>query len=445
MFGAFPTNNKWTPQVLLSPYSNVTTPPEFVEADPHLPIFTVDSVDEYVRVRIPAGRLVGFGSLKAVYNSNYSQDVRSTGSTKITLHDGVNTKPAGVAVNNITDRPGRFMTDPMAPPYVKHALCAVPYVVAVNEAYGVPKAGDSITGYYGATNSTSVRNAKHIGKPVKFVPKTTYFTGSATASTVFSLTAATYAGFTPRALAVFASNGSAVTAAPTMTHNGTSWVATFAVPVTALSYEYGQDADQIAGQAVRVQSLASLVSDDPFLKWVKDGGTDMDLPPAFNRSPVSQATEVTPSTVVAHTKYQLANYPLDPYSPVVIEIKGTIVDANGVAQTYTDEWYALPTSMQGQLGNFMGDYHNVNWFSGVVELASNITNVSAIRATYKYITDPNQGAIEWNNGQLGLTDGANVTPSTPYSGTTVVPSNPAGIPAELNITGAIGQLRFWVN
>jgi hypothetical protein len=76
-------------------------------------------------------------------------------------------------------------------------------------------------------------------------------------------------------------------------------------------------------------------------------------------------------------------------------------------------------------------YHNMNWRTGLIELASNITTVTAIKVLYAYLSNPRDGAVAWGQGIINLTDGRNV-------------SNQYGVPSNLNLADVIAALRVIV-
>ena len=196
---------------------------------------------------------------------------------------------------------------------------------------------------------------------------------------------------------------------------------------------------------MRIQSITDILSRDDFLKWVEYAPKDyLNYPPAFDNFPVTQVGTgsdpdvnsdwETPSTVVAGTSYRVANYPISVRHPFLIAFKGTLIDVNGVSQTYTS-WTILPyNAIPDARGYFSGLYHNVNWRTGLIELGSNISSVTAIRVLYSYITDPRDGAVAWGTGITNLTDGRNLGSVSTY----------AGVPSHLNLSDVVAAMRIIV-
>jgi len=265
------------------------------------------------------------------------------------------------------------------------------------------------------------------------------------AASTFALTEAIYPGIQPRVVAMFTGAGAAVTGSVTLSWASTSWTAALpASTVTTVLYEWGQGADQIAGDAVEVLNLARVKDKDTFMSFVKnelDGGLYAPMSSRFNVTAVSAET---PSTVTAGRQYRVAYYPVSLYHPVTVEVQGTVVDISGNSTTYSSsDWYTLPTTGRTGLTDFNGDFHDMNPTNGLITIAGNIT-VTAIRVTYSYITNARTAFAQFDPGVPGLTDGSNLTAGATVSGTTVVPSNPRGIPSFLNLSNVVGQLKLWV-
>jgi hypothetical protein len=438
MFGKHSTGNKSTPQIEISSTLLGFAPPEVARPDVYLPGQGADWADKLLEIKIPAGRFVAYGDAR-----NGRLDLTASGSDAVlTLHDGWNTKPAGMLANPMSARPGEFTIDGFRQAVNKSWMAGVPYTTAINAAYGHIKTGDRLTGYFGSVTSSTAKAYKHVGKPVLWLAKKTYFAITLSASTIVSLSSAVYPGITPRS--VMAWNGTAaVTGAPTLAFDGSTWLATYGSSVDRVMYEFGHDADQIAGEAMRVKNITEILNDQPLFKFVQDFTGSAEFPVAQKKVPVTEVSNETPTTVTSGVQYRVQNLYISVHHPVTVEFKGTLVDNDGVSTTYAD-WEILPTNLSGRLGNFVGKYHEVNWFTGDIKLAASITQVDAIRISYHYFTDKYEGSVLWGQGIDSLTDGANLTGGTTVSGTTVVPTNPRGVPAELNYSGVIGQLRLWV-
>lgn len=451
MFGSHPMPGRvWRPRVEVSQNNVGMTPPEELMVDQYLPALGVDPFDPAGSVVIPSGRFVSIGYVGGRGASNYRFTSTDTGKTSLTLHDGKNLTPVGLSVNQMYKEANEFMTDSNTVKFRRGFVAEVPFVSSINNAHGTLRAGDKVTGYWGSTTSTSIPSYLHRGKPVRWQPMTTYITASVTPSSQVSLTSATYPGIEPTVVTQYTSAGTVIsTVAATVAWNSglSKWVATFtgagSASIAQVVYTHGQAADQIGGEVLRIQSLTDMLTRDDFLKWVEYAPKDyLNFPPAMDNYPSTQVGTgsdpdtgtgwETPSTVVAGSQYRVANYPVSVRHPFLIAFKGTLVDMYGVTQTYTS-WTILPyNAIPDARGYFAGQYHNVNWRTGVIELASNVTTVTAIKVLYAYITDPREGAVAWGQGIYNLTDGRN-------AGTT------PGIPSHLNLSDVVAALRIIVN
>lgn len=439
----------WRPKIEVTQDNVGLVPPEELIVDPYLPALGVDPFDPAGSVVIPAGRFVSIGYSGGRGSTNYRFTSTDTGKTTLTLHDGNNLTPVGMSINQMYKQTGEFMTDSNTVKFKKGFVAGVPFVNSINNAQGTLRAGDRVTGYWGSTTSTSTVSYLHRGKPVRWLANTVYTAYTAVPSAQQTLTAAIYPGITPAIVAVYNASGAIVnTVTGSVAFNAglSRWVATFAgagsAGVAGVTYNYGQMEDQIAGEVLRIQSLSDILNRDDFLKWVEYSPMDyLNYPPAVQNYPVTQVGTgsdpdinsdwETPSTVVAGSQYRVTNYPIAVTRPFLIAFKGTLVDINGVTQTYTN-WTILPyNAIPDARGYFSGQYHNANWRTGVIELGSNITSVTAIKVLYAYLTDPRQGAVAWGQGIINLTDGRNV-------------SNQVGVPSHLNLSDVIAELRVIV-
>lgn len=453
MHGYFHKTETWKPHIEVSGPNVGTVPPEQWVVDPYLPVLENDQDDPRRGVVIPAGRFCGVGT-SAQVNSSYRRSVTSDGRMPLSLHDGKNLTPVGMATAKIFRRFGDGMADSYAPTVRKGFLAEVIYVTAVNDAHGTLYAGDRVTSHWGSTTSTSVFNLLSRGRPVKWTSKKTYMQ-NASAGASHPLDATIYPGITPRIIVAMADDGSYVGATSALTYNGSSWTAGFtgtgSGTVENVWFEYGQDEDQIAGELTSIRSLSELAEEDPIFKYVELGAW-MDVPIALQKKATTNVALTdptsdgeTPATVTAGRVYRVANYPMDIHSPVIIYIQGTVVDGEGNATTYSSsDWYRMPNGLvRDSRSNFYGEYHSVNWVTGVIEIAANVT-VTDIRIGYNYITDNRDGIVKYGQGIHNLTDGANLEAGAQVSGTTVVPTDPAGVQAHLNKADVKGALRVFV-
>ncbi len=454
MFGSHHVPGRvWRPKIEVSQDNVGMVPPEELIVDPYLPAVGLDPFDPAGPIVIPRGRFVSIGYSGGRGSSSYRFLRTDSGKTTLTLHDGLNLTPAGMSINQMYKESNEFMTDSNTVKFRKGFVAEVPFVTAINNAHGTLAAGDRVTGYWGSTTSTSLPSYLHRGKPVKWNARRMYSVTSS-ASSQIGLTAAIYPGVAPRVVTMFSSAGIVSTATATLSFdtNQAKWIATFSgtgsATITSVTYDYGQDEDQIAGEVLRIQSIDDMLDRDDYLKWVEYAPQDnLNYPPAMRREPVTQVGTgsdpdvnsdwETPSTVTAGFSYRVDNYPVSIHYPFLVAFKGTLIDKEGQTQTYTS-WTILPyNALQDARGYFTGLYHNVNHRTGVIELNSNITTVTAIKVLYSYITDPRDGASAWGEGIINLTDGRNL--AVPSGHTSAV-----GVPSHLNLADVVGAMRIIV-
>lgn len=435
MFGAHHMPNRvWAPQVEYSGEGAITAPPEELAVDPTLPVLAVDPLDPAAGIVIPRGRFVAIGFAAAVGGGGgYRMTINDNGKTVLTLCDGQNLTPVGISVNQMYKESKEYMLDSNTVKFRRNVMVEVPFVSAVNDAHGTLRSGDAVAAYWGSTTTASPTAVAfhHRGKPVKWQAMRLYF-APGTGSSNQALTAAIYPGIRPASVIGLSSTGTGV-ALSSLQFDGTQWVADFAAAVTQIFYLYGQDADQIAGELVRVQSVQDILDRDDWLKWVEMAPQDwLEWPPAAQRAPVTAVTNETPATIVAGFKYRVANYPISIHHPVIVQIQGVVTDTSGNQTTYSgSDWFTLPTGvLQSGIQSFVGLYHSVNWRTGIIEISGNIS-VTNIRVSYSYITNPATGSVLWGGGLVGLTDGS-------LAGTQ------PGLPPHLNLSDVAGALRIIV-
>lgn len=431
----------WTPQIEVSGETAVTAPPEELRVDPHLPVLSLDPHDPAGGIVIPRGRFVavGYASQAGAGSNAYRFDRTDSGYTTLTLHDGKNLNPIGMSVNQMFRDSGEYMIDSATVKFRRAFVAEVPFVLSVNEAHGTLYAGDCVTGYWGST-TTATNSAvafHHRGKPVKWNPYRVYYEDT-TASGSVKLTSAVYPGIDPVVISAVTPGGAPVTGTITVAWNNTlgNWVATApgGQQIKEITYSYGQDACQIGGEVMRIQSITDLLARDDWLKWVEMAPRDwMNWPPAAQRVNASQVTRETPTTIVANSSYRVLNYPMSIHHPVLVEIQGTVTDKEGAQTQYTGaDWFALPENVnKSQIGQFVGDYHSINWRTGIITLSGNLV-VTAIRVSYHYITDPNAGGVVWGGGVIGLTDGSRLGAGN------------EGVPSHLNLEDVVAAMRIIV-
>ncbi len=471
MFGShFVSSRTWRPQICLSPSEVFTTPPGAFAVDPYLPTVSVDPFNPAGAVVIPIGRFVGIGSAQNVNtgSNGYRLGAGFSGRTTITIADGRYLAPCGISINSMYKQGAEeFLDSDNSVKYAKHGMVEVPFVLSVNNAHGALFSGDRVTAYWGSTTSVSTISYAHKGKPVKWNAKTLYSV-SGTASAAWQLSAAIYPGIQPRVVALFDNAGVAVKPTESLAwdSNFGLWIANYTgtgSSVYAILYEHGQDADQICGEVSRIQSIYDMLqgtNGGDFLKWVEYAPADfLNFPPAAQRFPTTAVSQETPTTVTANVSYRVVSYPMSVHHAVTVEVTGvTITDSAGSSATYAaGTWFTLPNStVTDNRNQFIGLYHNVNWRTGLIELAPNVAAGSGfdIRVSYSYITNVRDGAAIWGEGVIGLTDGRNVptgqvgasSTTNPYgAANTLTPSTtPYGTPAHLNYADVVGALRVWV-
>lgn len=416
-WGARPTGRVWPTQLKIS---GINAPAEPFEVDPTLPGLGSDPKFPTDVVVIPKGRLVAITQSKV-----------AVGKTVITLADGFNNTPFGYAASNIFRN---YAGTPQPYPVVaKQELIEVPYVAAINDAYSLAmnptrrlQRGVKIMPYYGSVTSTN-KAYRDVGKIVEWVPKKVFAVKTASASSAVVLPAANLPGIQPRV--VYSANAGTVTGAATGYVWSTAenkWIARFNANVDFVLYEFGADADQIAGEVVAVE----LINDsgiknelDGWLKWVTDDFEAWEQPPIFKVRPSSTDTfTVTGNSAI--TSFTLPNKPINPYRSVTVVITGTVIDPDGTTRSVTG--YELPLLADEPFVDYCkGKDYAINPLTGEVTLFSSV-QATAITVTYSYFA-PYVDGIEFGSGQIGLTDGA-------YSGV-------AGTPAHLEVPGVNGALR----
>jgi hypothetical protein len=169
-------------------------------------------------------------------------------------------------------------------------------------------------------------------------------------------------------------------------------------------------------------------------------------PPYTQRVAVTLHTNETPNAITVGSIYRVLNAPISINYTVVINIQGTVTDPDtGIQAAYSgSNWYTLPNGpTQSIIAGLFGPYHSINWRTGVIEFTPNVT-ASAVQVTYSAITNPRTGAVLWGAGIEGLTDGRYLV-GAPGAAAGMVPTTQAGVPAYLNWSDAVGELRLLVN
>jgi hypothetical protein len=415
LMGSQPFSGRvWTPGVKIS---GMNSPAEEWVVDPALPPLGTDprypSSDQ---IAIPRGRILSVRPDTTSY----------TGKAVLTIADGVNNKPGGYTETNILRQWEERIQ--WMPNMSRQEFIEVPYVAAVNAAYGTLYAGDKITAYYGSATSRTVVAPQDKGKIVKWMPKTIYCAHAEAATGSIALSSAAYSPFTPTViLAMNAGTVLSSGASVSVSWNATAkyWVANFAgLTVTDVVYSFGQNADQIAGEVIRNEPITAAHHLSGWLEWVTDNFLAWEYPPQLMRVPTTDVTTETPTTKDASIGwYRLANAPVAAWKNASVYVTGTLTNLDGSQTTLTAT--ELSTSGLPFLDYSMGTYYNINVVTGDLYISTNIS-VSSVTVSYSYETSYRDGRL-WNPGVQQLTDGR-------FTG---VP----GTPANLELASVVGSLR----
>ena len=413
LHGAVPFKDRvWNPGVKIS---GMNSPAEEWMVDPNLPPLGTDprypTTDQIV---IPRGRLLAVRQDTTTY----------TGRAVLTIADGTtSTRPQGYTETNIF-REWQEKIQWM-PSMSRQEFIEVPYVAAINAAYGALYGGYKIAAFDGWSVANGAAAPNDVGKIVKWTPNTTYSVTIA-ASTMVALPQAVYHGITP--VIILAWDGASVSAtgsSATLTWNNTyqQWIATFKQTVTTVLYSFGHTAAQIAGEVIRIEPVTTAHHLSGWLEWVTDNFLAWEYPPQLMRVPVTAVTTETPSTVTAGSVYCLANKPVAPWVNIDVIVTGSLIAPDGTSTTLTST--TMSKADLPFVDYTMGTYYNINPITGYLYFSSNVT-VSSVTVSYSYETSYRDGRL-FNQGIVGLTDGK-------YSG---VP----GTPANLEVAGVVGSLR----
>jgi len=403
----------WAPGIKIS---GMNSPAEEWTIDPNLPPLGTDprypTLDQIV---IPRGRLLAVRPDTTSY----------TGLAVLTIADGVSNKPAGYTETNIFRQWQEKIQ--WMPSMSRQEFIEVPYVQSINGAYGTPAAGDRITAYFGSASSTAPVPQDR-GKIVKWVEKKVFAMPTQTAATSAALMSANLPAFQPTIImalnagtVVYPSGSNSVSLAWNATLG--AWVATFNVAVTNVLYSFGQAADQIAGEVIRVEPISSSHHLSGWLEWVTDNFLAWEYPPQLLRVPTTSVTGEVPATVVAGQQYRLGNKPIAPWLQINVYVTGSLTNPDGSVTTLNNT--LMSTANLPFVDYTLGQYYNINPVTGDLFFSSNVT-VTSVSVDYSYETAYRDGRL-FNAGVIGLTDGR-------YSG---VP----GTPANLEVAGVVGSLR----
>jgi hypothetical protein len=387
------------------------SPAEEWMVDPNLiPLGTDPRYPSTDQIVIPRGRIVAVRPDTSSY----------TGRAVITLADGVSNHPQGYSEVNIFrqwQEKEQWMCNMNRQDFIE-----LPYVQAINGAYGTLAAGQKITAYYGSATSTNpVPNDK--GKVVGWVEKNIYCQNVSTPSNTVNLLSANYPAFTP--VIIFAMNtGVVIATGAALSWNATlnCWTATFGDTVGTVVYSFGQGPAQIAGEVIRIEPISSAHHLSGWLEWVTDNFLAWEYPPQLLRVPATAVNSEVPLQVGVNW-YRLSNVPIAPWITATVTVTGSQVNPDGSVTALNGT--VMSTSDMPMVDYTMGQYYNINSVTGDLYFSNNII-VNAVTVSYSFETSYRDGRL-FNPGVIGLTDGT-------YSG---VP----GTPANLEIAGVIGSLR----
>ena len=414
----------WTSNIKVS---DINAPAEEFIIDPNLPVLGMDprypTTDMVV---IPRGRLI---SVKpGVFDGSGAGS--SYGKAVLTIANGKDIRPMGYTDTNL------FKENPMReqkkPKIVKQEFIELPYIHAVNNAYGQLNHGDRITAFYGTTEKDNP-NPEQVGRVVKFVPKTTYCQTNATAATGFLLTEAKFGAFTPTIVSAVTSASLIIDPTSgsltwdTVNH---AWYASFATPVKQVLYTYGQDFDQIAGEVLHIEPIDATHEFHGWLKWVTDNFNAMDYAPVAIRVPTTAADTTSGYAAINSLGYMQLSRPVAFQKRISVYADATVIDQNGDTVTYTSGGDAMPLADVPYANWTYGKWFTIDPYTGVLSFSSNVTLTGNVRVVYEYETSYRDGRL-WGAGIQGLTDG-NL-------------SGLPGVPAHLDAPNLLGALRVIVN
>lgn len=408
LFGSQPSSEgPWAPGVRLS--SAFSVPAEEWEVDPSLPPLGQDPRFPSDQIVIPAGRLIGI----------VADTISSVERARLTLADGSTVRPIGYAESNFFRKPAHKMQ--WMPLLSLGDVIEVPYVSAINGAYGALAGGTPITAFYGSVSSTTPA-PQHVGKIVKWVERRVYSLHQA-ANPAAVLAAATLPAFRPTIILAM-NNGTVVAtgASAVPTWNGSAWAVTFGNAVTDVVYEYGQGAEMRCGEVIRVEPINSSHKLHGWLEWVTVQYPAEQYADMVKRVPATAVSNETPDAISSGL-YRLQHYPVAAWLPITVKLTGSVVNPDGSTSTYNGEPLAMANI--SAVDYTRGVYYTIDALTGMLRLSNNVT-VTALAVDYSYETSYRSGQL-WGGGIPQLTDGR-------YTG---VP----GTPANLEVAGSVGSLR----
>lgn len=428
------TGNYWPGELGVSA---LNAPSEVYKLDPRAPAIGYDPRFPSDQVVIGRGRLVGMLGTASTSGGTIAQSAPgSDHETVLTLADGYNVAPAGFAPYNMY-RAWAEHCPGNRPILERNHMIAVPYVSAINDAYGYLTQGDKITAF----NST---NPSYKGCVVKWV-KPTLITVCATATT--AVLSGTDSRVPAAVVGSYTASSGAVKATAALTANASgSWSVSGIASGDVVLVQYGHGADMIAGEVYGIETNTDVPG---FLKWVTANYGAWDLPPMFapttsalvtaNPEGFLGANAVAIRTADSTATGALEDVKLDPSKPITISVSGLYLEnADGTWTTYTG---TLAKASFAGADNTQGAYYNINPFTGVIQffgVASSSTGAALSSAnlasiTVSYYEDTLRGAPLYGQGIYGITDGLGIS------------GIPAGTPPQFAVAGGIGILRVAIH
>lgn len=363
--------------------SRLDAPAEQLAVDPALPILGKDPKFDSDQVVIGRGRLVG---LKRDANTS-GTDIKTTTPhiSYVTVADGVNVAPLGYASHAIC-KDWQTKANGTRPEISRNYLIALPYVSALNGAYGALKQGDKVTAYFGSKTAL-YGDPRYKGAVVKWLGRQVY-TIRAAGSGATDLTGdgstlpQGYSGIKPRVIAVFTAAGADV-AVSSIDWDATNkkWTVTLGATAatTTIMYDMGQGAEMIAGDVWGMEGLTDM---DGFLRWVSDNFGAWDMPRAYADEGNSSATTgaalkwVAPGVVALNVSGTnpgtLIPKRIDAARPIVLKVatanKVYTLGADGSTLTAMATGAVVPAATFVGADYTQGQYYTVNPVTGVINL-----------------------------------------------------------------------------
>lgn len=395
-------------------------------------------------VVIPRGRVIG---------ARGTDLTRLLGTTVLTLANGVD--PLNVPSQMTTQFPGNFpigyapfhiyrdfsglpADKPVA---VNHETTELPYT-AINESYNTAwnggsrlLVGERVMPYYGSSISISNPLPQDKGKWVRYVPQTVWTDSYAVPATTVQLSKARFPAFLPKVVMAFAPAGTVVSSGSVSVQYDSSlqlWTATFGQTVSNVVYWYGANPDMAYGFVVGIEPVGTAGGVNGsshelggWLKWVTDQFGLWEWPPIVGTRPFTQVNNEVLS--VTNNVAVVTNKPIIPYKAITITVTGTIETSDGTVSSISGQTLNLADSQYFN-DYSQGQYYDLDWLSGTLTFASNVT-ITAATITYFYESNFREG-LKWDAGIIGLTDGRD--------------SGIVGLPAHLDVAGVRGVLRVAV-